>query len=60
MDEGITVAELREALNGLPDDTPVRIESQVPGRSESIGFMYLDPGGWLRLVLADLCCGHVR
>jgi hypothetical protein len=58
--EDLTVGDLRQALDGLPDDALVRVESQTAGVSESIGFMYSDAGGYLHLVLAHLCCPHLR
>ena len=56
----LTVADLRRALADLPADAPVRVESQAPGVSPTIGFIKIDAGGEPTLVLAHLCHPSVR
>ena len=51
MTEDLTVKELRSALDGLPDDLPVRVEVEPGGRTERIDFIYRDAAGWPCLVL---------
>jgi hypothetical protein len=47
-------------LHDLSDDAPVLIETQAAGPKETVGFIFIDPGGQLILTLASSCCGHVR